>query len=1034
MTKYFPFKYDMSGLSDEDFNYVKLPFAEGGDKKKVLFVLDYVPAEDLDSGKLLSGVTGDLLQNMLTYCRGTFAPKAEWFSWCACAWAGCRTFGKSREFMSVATKEFNRRLNTLIAQYKPDYVVGFGSVVQDALIGDKVVTDDKGRRYSHWLGVPVERSLALKGGKTHNYKFVANLSLDRVVRGKFSEAFMLGYMSRCLIPLFRAPYHVDGDRLLAAKPYLIDTKSKFDKLLTALADADTPCIDTETDNLNRICNKLLIIQFAVNQDRGYIVPIHHKDTPFLPKELQYVKTGLKEYFESKTSNKYHIYANAKFDLMRIRHDLGVEYYENDVFDIFGGAFALDENMRFLQSFSGEWYYSLGNMAVQYGFEGYLEAKFGKADRANFAETDLYDPDVQKYCVYDTVVPLAIHNQQALIAKQLGYKKWLDVVVGDISDTSHAFTSLEHTGANLDVNYLFFLRSKESPIEKVITDLEQKLMSSEACKKADRLLSSSVGRPASTILGEAPAAILNLKKPEHKQKLFFDVLKLKPLALGKKGTGKVDKAFQQHYADVKEVKMFTEIEKAKKLRDAYVKSFIQLLGTSADFQSDHRIRATYHFLRVVTHRGAASNPNLQNIPTHSLLAKYIKRLFCARQGTLYAKVDYKAHEVRVWGLVSFDKGIAELFAAATKLLDAYRLNPTPELKARLKAEADIHYQNAHYFFGVAFSDIDKEMRSAVKAVVFGLIYQKSVKKLAEELGKPVEFMEALVKKFFGRFPNGMKWLDNAKITSKKNLYIEAPTGIRRNLWGYMIPDSHPDAREIHSKMGRQACNSPPQGCASKFMMNGIRLLSKTIVQLRKKMPDFRMYLTNSVHDSLEPEVGYEHFLKGLDVIEWALTKGVKGVAKKRHNFDLLSTPEVDFEIGATLSRCESWDFSAHQLERLVLKELMFQRNELAHPIVPDKVHDIIFAPIHEAPAWLQQQLKNTGYKFTLTEKAFIKETRDGGLAMIKEGEAITKTLDDLEGEDREKAEKKAKALLSDGHDAVETAEQWAAFYMRRKNKV
>jgi DNA polymerase I-like protein with 3'-5' exonuclease and polymerase domains len=1311
-TKYFSFKYDISSLSEEDYNYVRLPFAEGKGGKKVLFVLDYMPSEDMESGKMLSGVSGDILQALLEYSRKTFAPKADWFSWCAMSWAACRTFGKSREFISAAKKTFNQRLEQMIAQYKPDYVVGFGVDVQEAVIPDKIITGTKGkRRHSHWLGVPVARSLKTAKG-VHNYQFISSISIDKIVRGKFSESFMLGYMARNMIPLFRPPFFVDSERLLAAKSYLIDTKSKFDKLLDALASAETPAIDTETANLNRVTNRLLVIQFAYDQDKGFIVPIYHKDTPFSPKELAYVKDGLKAYFEGENDNKYHIYTNAKFDLTQIRDQLGVRYYTKDVFDILGGSFALDENAKFLNSVIGEWYYSLDNLAVQHGFEGYLTAKFGKADRANFAATDLYDPDVQKYCVYDCVVPLAIHDQQKLMAEQMGYKKWLSVVTGDISDTLHAFTEMEHTGANVDIKYLFYLRTKESPIENVIQELGQKLLVSDACKKANGMLIKKLGMPATTMFGTQAESILKLSKPEHKQTLFFDVLKLKPLSVGVKGTGKIDKAFQAAYADVPEVAMFTEIEKAKKLRDAYVKSFIELLGRSSDFQSDHRIRATYHFLRVVTHRGACcltgdtpvyvldsrgsvaikdikkgdwvwcfdkdlkpvaqkvswagytktdktvtvyyreagtnreksivctedhpfrvrdgsyvkagdltcgmgllalggdfvvsrvvgdlevckvyditvpkyknfiangvcvhnSDPNLQNIPTHSKLAKHIKRLFISRPETLIIKVDYKAHEVRGWGIVAFDLAIANLFAAATKLINQYRANPTPELKARLKAEADIHYQNASYFFGVPIADVDKDMRAAVKAVVFGLIYQKSVKKLAEELKRELEFMQNLTKKFFGRFKKGMQWLEDAKTSSKKNLYIEAPTGIRRHLWGYLLPESHPDAREIHSKMARQACNcivgdslidtdtgtfridalvgkqfkvrikdgsyadaamcvskgvkkvvkvkthlgieqtgtpdhkvyvltkglkhvwkpmgkleptdhlcvlpkdvaaypvdsgyvytrvvsveeagrqevydiavpgpshfisnscivhnSPTQGMCSKFMMNAIRILTRAKFKVQLKNPGFVLHLTNSVHDSLETEAGYKSFLKSLDMIEWSMTTGVKNVAKQRHNFDLCSTPEVDFEIGASLSTTESWDFSASSLERLVLSSLMFQRNELQYAIAPDKIHDLIFSQMHEAPKWLQDQVKTTGYKFNLSEKEYIKEINVEGIKAIEVGEALMLEAEKMkDGEDKKKKVKDGKASLDAGNKLIEQSESLAAHYLRRKN--
>ena len=41
-------------------------------KRKVLYVLDWVPGEDLKSTKLLSGITGDLLINLVKAARGLY--------------------------------------------------------------------------------------------------------------------------------------------------------------------------------------------------------------------------------------------------------------------------------------------------------------------------------------------------------------------------------------------------------------------------------------------------------------------------------------------------------------------------------------------------------------------------------------------------------------------------------------------------------------------------------------------------------------------------------------------------------------------------------------------------------------------------------------------------------------------------------------------------------------------------------------------------------------------------------------------------
>lgn len=1039
-TKYTKFEY--SGLSrfdvDDTFEYVKLPYSNdgGSSASKVLFVLDYMPSEDLESGKLLSGVTGDLLGNLLQYTRKVFGKGSRQINWMGVSFNAFRTAGKSSEFQSQAHEAFAERIHKLIVAYKPDYVVAFGRGPMDALLGDKIVSDDKGRkRYSHWFGNPVQRSFKTKSGEVTT-KVVSNMSLYDVIRASSAGAGVLGYMCRWLAPIYGFSYQVDGKRLENHKSSVIETLHGFKKLMKRLRAYSGPVsIDTETKNLHKVTNKLYTIQFAVTQDEAFLLPLYHKDTPFTPSELEYIVSDLKAFFED-NNNDFHIYVNAKFDLTQLRDQLGVDYYCTDVVDILGEMFALDENGKFIETVCGEYEYSLGNLSVQYGFEGYLNAEFGKANRKNFGDADLTNPAVIRYCGYDVVTPLAIHEQNIKIAAAIGYTKWLQVVRWEIGDTIHAFTELEHTGALVDIPYLFYLRTPDSPIENVIKQQEATLLSTPAAKKANSLVVQNRGGTTDSLWGNAYTAptMLKLNTVEGKQALFFDVLKLKPLEFGaadrKTGEkrGKIDKIFQKTYASVPEVAAFTALEKAKKLRNAYVRSFIRLLGESEDFSVTKRIRPNYSYLKVVTHRGSAADPNLQQVPSHSELGKHIKRLFVAREGCLYVKVDYKAHEVRGWGIVSFDKAIAALFQHATDLYNEYRVRPTPELKKRLKSEADIHRINAGYFFGMNPGDVDGDTRSAVKSVIFGVIYQKSAKSLAKDLKRELEFMKDLVEKLFKRFSNGKRWIEATKKHARAHMFVEAPIGIRRNLFGYLMPASHPDAERIWGEMDRRAVNSPIQGMCSKFMMNGCRIITAVRSKIQEKRKDFELWLTNSVHDSLENEASYKSFIKSIAVIEWCLTEGVKKKVKDRHNFDLISTPEVDFEIGASLSQCHAWDFSVWQLERLVVDSLLFQRNQLGRKIDVDKVHDLIFDQVPEdAPDWMLEQVKNLDYKFDLTEKRYIAELKADGEAQI------ANLREDYKKAKDEEAKKKIKASSAEPKGMIAYAAELEEFRVKSRKK-
>lgn len=1017
--RYTKLNFDLSRFGEDDYSYVKIPYEASG-KRKVLFVLDHVPSEDLDSGKLLSGVTGDLLNSLITHTKKTYANQSASFSWCAITFNAFRHYGKSAEFRATAEAAFADRLRHVICQYKPDMVVVFGKSPMKALLGNKLVEDAKGRiRYSYYLGVPIPISVSSRK-QTHDTTLVSNISLNDIVSGDAAEASLLGYMCKCLAPIFGKTYLIEKDSILSRGSVVIDTVKKFERLMDTLAEKEYIAVDTETRNLHKITNSLLTVQFAYDETKGFLVPLSHKDSPFRPGEIELMRGRLREYFEGANNNKYHIYTNAKFDLTVFRSECGVRYFENPVWDILGGEFALDESLGKLDTVLGEYYYSLGNLSMQYGFEGYMNAEFGKQNRADFYNADLTNDSVIRYTTFDVCVPIAIHNLQKERARDQKYAGFEQCVLNEIGDTIQAFSKMEHTGAGLDVDYLFYLKTDESPIQDEINKMTNALLNTPSAVKANKLLASKSNVPTTSMFGDKLAGnvLLKMNKPEHRRIFFFEILGLKPLDKGKSGVGKIDKKFQQTYASVPEVAQFTALEKAKKLRNAYVNSFIRMLGESEDLQKDRRIRPNFGYITVVTHRTSARDPNLQQIPTHSALGKHIKRLFVARPGTLYIKVDYRVHEVRGWGIIAFDKAVAAVFEAAKKLRDEYRIRPTKELAKRIKTEADVHIQNAAYFFQKKMEEVDKPLRNAVKGIIFGFIYGMGVKTMAANIKQEVDFTEKLLANFAKRFPKAVRWTKSVKEFARANFYVEAPTKIRRHLWGYLLPKSIEGAEQIAAQNDRQAGNAPIQGMCSKFMMNGIRILDRLTFKEVLKNENFKFYISNSVHDSLENEVGYANFLKGLSLIEWSLTDGVKRVVKKRYGFDLVSDLEIDFEIGASLSETEGWDFSVHQLDRLIMDSLLFQRNKLRHRLKVSEAYGEVFserALAEDSPMWMREQIKNTGYQFKLTERSYIREILENGRSKITSGKEL------IEQGDPDNV-KKGNDVVKEGRDLVAYARE------------
>lgn len=388
------------------------------------------------------------------------------------------------------------------------------------------------------------------------------------------------------------------------KIQVVDSVKRFDRMMDYIEAAETVAIDTETDNLNRIANRIVIIQFAITQTTGFVLPLFHYETPFSKKELDHIKTRLGEYF-SQTYNDAHIYCNAEFDLPVIRTAFSVPFYPTPVWDVQAGEFCLDENMHELKSVAGDphGYHSLGNLSVQYGFTGYLSGAFGKEDRAGIANLPLSTPGLLEYCAYDVVVLIGIYRQQLIQGQQKKHDRYPQVVKHLVGDTIHTFATMNVNGVLVDKQHLWSLSSIDSPVEKLLVDMQREILDTPYVKQAEKIIRKELKMPDYGLFGAVESKLFSLRKNRHKQILFFEVVGLKPINHGANGPS-LDAKFQEEYKNVPIVEAFTNLSKAQKLRQAFVLPLTKYLSHNEDAKKDGRIRPAFNYLRVVTGRTSA----------------------------------------------------------------------------------------------------------------------------------------------------------------------------------------------------------------------------------------------------------------------------------------------------------------------------------------------------------------------------------------------------------------------------------------------
>ena len=153
--------------------------------------------------------------------------------------------------------------------------------------------------------------------------------------------------------------------------------------------------------------------------------------------------------------------------------------------------------------------------------------------------------------------------------------------------------------------------------------------------------------------------------------------------------------------------------------------------------------------------------------------------------------------------------------------------------------DIHATTAAKVYGVPLSEVTGEMRSAAKAVNFGIVYGISDFGLARNIGVSKREAGEFIERYFDRYPGVKRYMDQAVTDGKAMGYACTLFGRRRPL-----PELSSSNYNMRSFGERAAMNTPVQGTAAdiiKIAMVRVReglerenLQSKLILQVHDEL--------------------------------------------------------------------------------------------------------------------------------------------------------------------------------------------------------
>ncbi len=305
---------------------------------------------------------------------------------------------------------------------------------------------------------------------------------------------------------------------------------------------------------------------------------------------------------------------------------------------------------------------------------------------------------------------------------------------------------------------------------------------------------------------------NINSPKQLGVILFDKLGLKSGKKTKTGystnAGTLEKLLGKHPI----IEKILEYRHLTKLNSTYVEGLKDVIDPATG-----RIHSNFQQTVTVTGRISSSEPNLQNIPIRTPLGREMRKMFVAAPGHILLDADYSQIELRVLAHIADDETMIEAFSAGE----------------------DIHASTASKIFGVEKDAVTVEMRTAAKAVNFGLIYGKGEFSLAQDLQISMREAKAYIEDYLGTFPKVQSYMKTVVEEAKKNGYVTTLMGRRRNL-----PELSASNFQLRAFGERAALNTPIQGTAADIIK-----LAMVRVFNRLKEENLAARLILQVHDEL-----------------------------------------------------------------------------------------------------------------------------------------------------------------------------------------
>ena len=269
-----------------------------------------------------------------------------------------------------------------------------------------------------------------------------------------------------------------------------------------------------------------------------------------------------------------------------------------------------------------------------------------------------------------------------------------------------------------------LDEMELPLARVLADMERIGFAIDA--DGIRAFGDSLRSELDGILNNIYTTVgypFNVNSPKQLGEALFDKLGLPPRKKNARGYSTDAETLESLCPYSPVIDEILKYRTYAKLLSTYVDG---LLNAEA---ADGRVHSTFIQTEARTGRISSTEPNLQNIPIRTELGSRLRGYFVAGEGETLVDADYSQIELRILAHITGDEHMQQAF-----------LNG-----------ADIHRSTAAKIYHIPESEVTPQLRSASKAINFGIMYGKGAYSLSKDLGIPVKEADTFLKTYLDTFP-------------------------------------------------------------------------------------------------------------------------------------------------------------------------------------------------------------------------------------------------------------------------------------------